>query len=107
MKKIILSIAILLTFGTNMNAGLFSSIAGGMIANSMSKGSGSSYSSEGDSGAYFIMLNNKINILEMEMNIQLGISILFLILFIWILIRQGKIIRYQKQLLKKENIDYD
>lgn len=108
MKKLLISIFLSLSILTTLNAGFFSSIAGGMVANSMSRSGGSSsYSSEGNSGAYFIMLNKKINILDMEINILLGISILFLILLIWILVRQGIIIKLQKKLLKKENIDYD
>lgn len=91
MRKIILIMVTVLTLSTNMNAGFFSGLASSMVANSLNghKNGGGSYSSEGDSGTYFMMLNNKINILEMEMNIQLGISLIFLILFILILIRQG------------------
>jgi len=99
MKKISLSFIILIILTSSLNAGFFSSVAGGMVANSMSVNGASS--GDGSARAYFVILNKKVNLLDLEVKILLGTNALSLILLIWIFFRQRKYPQYNQVVTKK------
>ena len=99
MNKTFLSFIILLILSNPLNAGFFSSVAGGMVANSIS-GNGSG-SNDGSAKAYFIILNKKVNLLDLEVKILLGTNALCLILLIWIFFRQKKYPQYNQVINQK------
>ena len=101
MKKTIFSILFIFSILTNANAGFFSSVAGGMVANSLSGSRGAS--DDGSARAYFIILNKKVNLLDLEVKILLGTNALTLILLLWIFFRQKKYPQLN-QLSKQESI---
>jgi hypothetical protein len=90
------------TFSSTLNAGFFSSVAGGMVANSLNGNHGGT-GNDGSARAYFVILNKKVNLLDIEVKILLGTNALTLILLVWIFFRQKKYPQYN-QLSKKESI---
>lgn len=86
-KFIVLFVILLMFSTTTLNAGFWSSVAGGVVANSMTgKGGGS----DGSARSYFVILNKKVNLLDIEVKILLGSNVITLALLIWIIFRQKK-----------------
>lgn len=90
LKRFIIIALMLFSLVSTSNAGFFSSLAGGVAANSITGSNGRG--SDGSSKTYFVILNKKINTLDLEVKILLGMNALSLILMIFIFLRQRKYI---------------
>ena len=89
MKKILFSFIMIISISTALNAGFFSSMAGSVVANSITS-SGRGATDDGSARTYFVILNKKVNMLNLEIKILLGTNALSLILLLWIFFRQRK-----------------
>lgn len=87
-QKKILNLIIICMFSVSANAGFFTSVAGGVAANAVSGSNGAR--SDSSINSFFIILNKKINLLDMQIKILIGANIFLLILLIWIMRRQNK-----------------
>lgn len=87
---------------TTVNAGFFTDVLSGATANALTGSGGNGYKDDGSAKSYFVILNKKINLLDVEIKILLGINILILFLLAWVIIRQRKILQNISLQQKKE-----
>lgn len=89
MKKVVLGLLLILTISTSAYAGFFTDVLSGATANALT-GSSKGYKDDGSAKSYFIILNKKINSLDLQVKILLGTNAISFILLIWIFFRQKK-----------------